>query len=167
MAFMTAAARNLGRHQPSRTHFVVPEIAKLLLFGPYDIGNHVHASRFDRPAIESATFAGRFTVAGAAHVRLLVSLTDSDGSVYHPGNRILGPGPYRLHVEAWSPVPLTHLRLVEPGGVRESFTIDSQRYFSRDVTLVELPLLYWFYVLVRGESSRSTAISNPMFVGIR
>jgi hypothetical protein len=131
------------------------------------VGNYVEAARFDRPAIESATLAGRLTVAGAAHVRLLLSVTDAEGNIYLPGNRIVGPGPYRLHVEAWCPKPLTHMRIVDPGGVKESFSIDSQKYFVRDVKLDSLPPLYWFYVLVRGDDTRTTAISNPMFVGVR
>ncbi len=129
------------------------------------IGNMVHAAAFDRPALESATFAGRLVVAGAAHVRLLVSLTDAQGQVYVPGNKVAGKGPYKLHIEAWSPKRLSRIRIVDPKGVSREFTID-ENFVVRDIVLDSLPPLYWFYVLVRGDELRTTALSNPFFVGV-
>lgn len=92
--------------------------------------------------VEAATFAGRLHLAAAAHVRMLVSVVDAQGNVYLPGNRLVGPGPYRLHVEAWGPRPLTHLRIVHPGGVRESHAVDGN-FVARDFTLPVLLQPKW------------------------
>ena len=78
------------------------------------VGTMVHAASFDAQSIESATLSGKSVVSGAAHTRLLVSVTDGDGNVYLPGNKVVGRAPVTIHVEAWSPQPLSHLRVEDP-----------------------------------------------------
>ena len=70
---------------------------------------------------------------------------------------------YKLHVETWSPKPLTRIRIVDPRGVREEAHVNA-RYVTQDTVLESLPPAYWFYVFVRGDESRTTALSNPFFV---
>ena len=42
----------------------------------------------------------------------------------------------------------------------------SGHYIKQEIVLRELPPLYWFYVLVRGDEVRTTALSNPFFAGV-
>jgi hypothetical protein len=109
---------------------------------------------------------------------LLVSATDSAGTLYGPGHHI-GPEarwPVAVHVLAWSPRPIVDLRLTGPGGtlfaaapnatvVTHTWTLPDPALLRR-TALGETPAPSWFRVECYGNERYwgVAATSNPCFV---
>ncbi|MCL5019320.1 MAG: hypothetical protein M1426_02430, partial [Patescibacteria group bacterium] len=55
---------------------------------------------------------------------LLVSIKDKNGQWYLPGNHIESEGPFEIQVIAWSPKPITELRLCSSEGIIQQITPD-------------------------------------------
>lgn len=128
--------------------------------GSMYMASMVHSQSIKPQDIEAAFIAGHTTLGGHADVRLLASVSDSAGNVYHPGNHLPGPGVYQVRIEAWSPRELALVRVVGPLGVIVEKKVAGKHVV--ETLPVESPGAWdWFMVEIRGDAAQTGALSNP------
>lgn len=131
-----------------------------LRIGSMYAGTMVHAAAADPAAIGASLISGNSVAACHADTRLLVTAEDAEGRLYHPGNRIVGTGPFKVSVEGWAPRDLALVRLVGPRGTIVERALRG-RHVLEEFTLESLGPWDWFLVELRGDGPRTGAVSNP------
>ena len=120
----------------------------------------VHAADREPASIGASLMAGNSIAACHADTRMVVSVEDAEGRFYHPGNHLLGKGPFKVSVEAWAPRDLALVRLVGPRGTLTEKPVKG-RHVLEEFTLEGLGAWDWFLVELRGDEPRTAAVSNP------
>ncbi len=131
-----------------------------LRIGSMYAGTMVHAAAAEPAAIGASLISGNSVAACHADTRLLVTAEDAEGRLYHPGNRIVGTGPFKVSVEAWAPRDLALVRLVGPRGTIVERRLKT-RHAVEEFRLEGLGPWDWFLVELRGDEPRTAAVSNP------